>query len=66
MDFSLFPAERVRLEAYTLVNLSASYDIFNYLQVYGRVENLFDTEYEEVLGYTTPALSGYAGIKISL
>src|SRR5690554_1646674 len=65
-NFSLFPVERVKLKEYYLVNVSASYQIFKFLQVYGRVENLLDEKYEEVFGYSTPALSGYAGLKISL
>jgi len=65
-DFSQFPAQRVKLKSYSIVNLSASYKILEFLQLYGRVENLFDTDYEEVLGYSTPRLSGYAGIKIGL
>ena len=66
LNFSVFPVQRVRLESYTTVNVSAAYNIISNIQLYGRVENLFDTEYEEVLGYNTPGLSGYAGIKLSL
>ena len=66
LDFSFFPAVRTKLKSYTLVNLSLSHDIFKFLEFYGRVENLFDTEYQEVFGYSTPGLSGYAGIKFSL
>jgi vitamin B12 transporter len=65
-DFSQFPSQRVKLKSYSIVNLAASYKIFEFLQLYGRVENLFDTDYEQVLGYATPGLSGYTGIKISL
>ena len=65
-DFSQFPVQRVKLNGYSIVNLAASYKIFEFLQLYARVENLFDTDYEEVLGYATPGLSGYAGIKIGL
>lgn len=53
------------LDSYTLVNLSASYDINDYFQVYGRVDNLFDEEYEEAWGYATPGLSGYLGVKFT-
>jgi vitamin B12 transporter len=63
-DFSTFPATRVKLDSYTLINLAVSYNIFPFLQLFGRVENLFDAEYEEVLGYGTPGLSGYAGIRL--
>jgi vitamin B12 transporter len=66
MDFSQSPAERVELKNYTLINLAASYNILSFLQIYGRVENLFNTDYEEVFGFGTPGLSGYAGIKLTL
>ncbi len=65
-DFSTFPSTRVRLAPYTLVNLGASYDISEHVQVHGRIENLLDEDYEEVLGYGTAGLSAFAGIKISL
>lgn len=52
------------LDAYTLVNLSASYDLTDYLQLYGRIDNLFDTDYEEAWSYATPGFSAYAGIKV--
>ncbi len=65
MDFGIFPAQRVKLKSYTLVNFTASYDILYAIQLFGRVDNLFDAEYEEVLGYATPGLSGYAGVKLS-
>jgi vitamin B12 transporter len=65
-DFSQYPVQRVKLKAYSIVNLAGSYRIFEFLQIYGRLENLFDTDYEEVLGYATPGLSGYAGLKFVL
>jgi vitamin B12 transporter len=65
-DFSFFPAERITLDGYTLVNVSAHYDLFKFLRVYGRFENLLNVEYEEVLGYGTPKLSGFAGFKVIL
>lgn len=64
-DYSTFPAARVRLGGYTLVNLAASYDITGNIQVSGRVDNLFDKEYEEVRGYGTYGFSAYAGVRYS-
>jgi len=66
MNFSIFPAVRVNLKSYTLVNLSASYDVLKFLQLYGRIDNLFDTEYEDVLGFGTPGFSGYLGFKVAI
>jgi vitamin B12 transporter len=64
-DYSSWPAARVTLGGYTLVNLAASYDVTRNIQVTGRVNNLFDKYYQEVFGYGTPGISGYAGIKCS-
>jgi len=54
-----------KLDAYTVVNLAASYDICDYFQIFARVDNLFDTYYEEAFSYATPGLSGYLGFKVS-
>lgn len=51
------------LDAYTLVNLSAGYDVLPWLQLYGRIDNLFDEFYEEAWSYATPGLSGYIGLR---
>ncbi len=64
-DFSTSPPRRVKLDQYTLVNLAASYDITKNFQLFGRVENLLDKEYEEVKGYGIPGLSFFGGIKLS-
>ncbi|MDX2495882.1 MAG: TonB-dependent receptor [Desulfuromusa sp.] len=53
------------LDEYILVNLAASYQINFNLKLFGRIDNLFDKDYEEVSGYGTAGLSGYAGIKLS-
>jgi len=63
-DWAPYP-KRGEVGGYTLVNLAASYDIFKNIQVFGRVENLFDRKYEDVWGYGTPGLSLFGGIKIS-
>ena len=65
-DFSSFPAERIIIDSYTLVNLAAHYDIFEFIRIFARVENLLDADYEEVLGFGTPKLSGFVGFKITL
>ncbi|MCH9025281.1 MAG: TonB-dependent receptor, partial [candidate division Zixibacteria bacterium] len=51
LDFSQFPAPRVTLKSYTVVNLTASYVLSQNLQLTGRVDNLFDEDYQEVLTY---------------
>ena len=50
---------------YSVINLAASYDVCRNLQVFGRIENLFDKKYEVVHGYGVPGVSGYGGVKAS-
>jgi vitamin B12 transporter len=64
-DFSSFVPVRVTLQSYGIVNLSASYTLYSYLDINGRVDNLFNTYYEEIYGYGTAGLSGYLGFKIN-
>lgn len=66
LDFNAYPAERVRLEGYTLFNLFASYQLSNNFTLTGRIENLFDKEYIEVYTFNTASRAIYAGLKISL
>lgn len=62
-DFSSY--QSVTLDAYTLVNLYASYDVYKNVTIFGRLENLFDEQYEEVVGYGTPGRAGYGGVKVT-
>lgn len=62
-DFALY--QKVTLDGYTLVNLYASYDVHKNVTVFGRVENLFDEQYEEVLGYGTYGRAAYGGVKVT-
>jgi len=63
IDFS--SSQRIILKNYSLLNLAASYRLLNLVEIFGRVENLFDTDYEEVFGYGTAGLSAYGGIKLT-
>ncbi|MFK5926540.1 MAG: TonB-dependent receptor [Desulfuromusa sp.] len=53
------------LDDYILVNLTASHQITPSIKGFVRIDNLFDEDYEEVSGYGTAGLSGYAGIKLT-
>ncbi len=54
---------RVRLNNYTLVNVTASYAVTDTFQLFGGVRNLLDEEYEEVFGYATEGVTGFAGVR---
>ncbi|MFH1623833.1 MAG: TonB-dependent receptor, partial [Pseudomonadota bacterium] len=64
-DFTTWPAGDVTLESDTIVNLGAAYDFTKNFQLFGRLENLFDEDYEQVKGYGTKGFSAYGGIKVS-
>lgn len=66
LDFTTSPASRVTLDDYVMVNLNGSYRINDNLQVFGRVENLLDEDYQEVFGFETFDRGFFVGLKASL
>ena len=66
LDFSTFPATRVTLDSYTLVNIAGSYVVNKYLTVFARIENLFDDDYEEVLGFRARGIGAFGGVRLNL
>lgn len=60
-----FSSERVTLDEYWLVTAAASYEIAPGMEVFGRVENLLDQDYEEVFGFNTAGLAAYAGLRFT-
>ena len=65
-DFSQFPTARIALKGYTLVDLKAAYSITEFLSLHGRIENLFDEQYEDILFYGTMGRAGYLGFEFNL
>lgn len=59
-----YPLQRVTLDDYLLVNVSASYKLDDRITLFGRVENMLDSKYEEVYGYTSAPAAAYGGIKV--
>ena len=62
-DFS-WPANKLKVGSYTLVNLVASYKVEKSVELYGRIDNVFNEYYENIWGYATPGRSAYAGVKV--
>jgi vitamin B12 transporter len=56
-------ANRVELDEYLLVDVRASYQASDSLEIYGRVENLFDEHYETTRLYGTLGRGVYAGFR---
>jgi vitamin B12 transporter len=58
-----FAAEQVELDGFTVVDLAASWKLTDSLELTGRLSNLFDEDYEEILGFARPGRAVYAGLR---
>ncbi|QFT98598.1 Vitamin B12 transporter BtuB precursor [Roseovarius sp. THAF8] len=52
----------VTLPDYTLVNVGLRHQLTDSVEIYGRIENLTDEKYQEVLGYETPGRTAFFGL----
>jgi vitamin B12 transporter len=59
------PTSRGLLDAYWLVNASASYKLEPGVELFARVENLFDASYQEVFGFEAAPITAFAGLKLT-
>ncbi|HIG68128.1 MAG TPA: TonB-dependent receptor [Porticoccaceae bacterium] len=60
------PSETVVLSEYTLLNVSAHFNATESLDIYLRLDNLLDDNYEEVFGYQTLGFGASVGLRFSL
>ena len=58
-----YSRSRVTLDDFVLVNLTASFEAAPGLELFGRVENLLDQDYQEVFGYRNTGIGGFLGIR---
>ncbi len=56
-------ANTVPLDGYALASVRASYPVTEQFELFGRVENLFDAQYETVKGYGTLGRNAYVGVR---
>ncbi|MGA0369372.1 MAG: TonB-dependent receptor plug domain-containing protein [Kiritimatiellia bacterium] len=54
------------LDAYWVMGGRMAYQLNAHTEIYLRVENLFDEQYQETRGYGTPDRSAYAGVRLEL
>jgi vitamin B12 transporter len=52
-----------QLQHYTLVDLRASYPLTEAVELYGRIENLADEQYQTIRNYGTLGRTAYAGVR---
>ena len=60
-DFATFL--RTDLDPYTLIRLGASWQVDDQIELYTRVENLTDEDYQEVIGYNAAPQAVYVGLR---
>ena len=53
----------VKLSDYITLNLSGSLRLNDAWELFGRVDNLTDSDYENVFSFATAGISGYAGVR---
>ena len=58
-------ANTQRLEGYVRADIRASFPLAAGVEIYGRIENLFDAQYETSLRYGQTGRAGYAGVRVS-
>ena len=61
-----FPFDVVDLDPFWLANLRVAYRVTSQIEIFGRVANAFDADYEDVVGYRTEGRSAFAGVRIAL
>ena len=66
-DFSSFPFEDVALESFSIVDLYFGFDMIpNKLKIFANANNLLNTTYTEVLGFTTRGRNIRIGFYLNL
>lgn len=58
-----FVLHDVQQSGYSLFDLLAQWDVTSGVQIFGRVENLFDKQYQTVYGYNQAGLAAYIGLR---
>lgn len=71
-DPATFETRRVTAQGYTTVDLAGSYLLFKdtrhlqELTLFGKIQNLFDHDYQQVFGFSTPGITWLFGLKGTL
>ncbi len=70
LDFSSFPSNRVKNDAYFRADLAASYKLppgLSYLQgttVFTRINNILNKDYEDIFGFSSPGFNFTVGLHL--
>lgn len=61
-DIDAVSGARIEMPAYAVFYLTARYQVTRDLRLFGRIDNLFDRQYEEINGFATPGRSLFVGL----
>jgi vitamin B12 transporter len=66
-DFTSWPSTIVQLDAYSLVNFSVNHQIIkDSVTLFAAIHNIFNEEFEEILGYNTRGRNFDVGFRVQL
>ena len=57
---------RLKLGGHTMLNLAASYRLTDTWSMFGRIDNVFDENYQSPQGFLRPGIGATAGLKVNL
>ncbi len=61
--YDRYDAPGVILDDYTVARIFGSYEVSDRLEIYGRLENVFDLDYETTRGYEAAGFGAYGGVR---
>ncbi len=61
----LYGVGRLDLDDYVVLDISATYPLTAQAEIYGRIENVGNADYEELSGFNTGGSAAYAGLRYS-
>lgn len=64
-NFNVFPAARKDLKEIVLLRVYGRYELKEGVALHGRVENVLDREYEEIVGFPGRGLGVFGGVEVS-
>lgn len=66
LDFTTgaFPAPQTVLDDYVLLSFAGQYRVNENVELFARVENATNSDYEEVFTFSTPGIEAFAGVRI--
>jgi vitamin B12 transporter len=54
------------LDDYVLASARLAYRVTEAVEAFARIENGFDADYRDLVGYATPGRAAYAGLRLRL